>query len=214
MSETSGKPTAKESRSEDETKDPLLKKYESVLHCSENYNNLKMGFRPPVFRAKKFRLGDMMRNTDEDLVALKALATEEQKQDPLFNAFASRYPREQFARYVIDEARLTKEDIKKLIELNTVFKHRLRQFDWIPKAVTGVILTVALLLLREVPREIFDRYGWNYAAFKLGVLITTASTVFIFTAVILAWYIHSKALRQEYNDLEFLLSLCLIFADA
>jgi uncharacterized Tic20 family protein len=193
----------------------LLQKYEAILICNARYLALSRHFRTTTsyYQRKKFSLHDLMKNTEEDITHIKAVASEEQKIDPLFNVLISIYPREQFVRYLINEANLNNDDVKKLIELNTLMRNYVTKRDWLFKAISGAILGSTLLLLNQVPKEVFDYFGWNYVNFKITILIISVLVLLLFTSLTLFVYFTQRKLRSEYLALEYILSWCLIFTD-
>ena len=202
-------------------------KYAAVLDYSNNALALKENLferltsekilNPGNFKlSRPFSKANLLyeRNTDETRNIYYAIATEDQKRNPLFSILMTDFPTERLAYHMKEQLALEANDVENLIKIHKLTIKKLTVLNF--KAIFGALLVGAGLLLNSVPEAVIDYIGWwaDYATYQITVFIAML-VILSYCALVLfpLWYKYSKAKRQH-EFCETLLAYCEIIGDS
>ena len=125
-------------------------------------------------------VGHLETRSFEDGQSLNAMATESDKEDPLFTAVVSRYPIEMIAQQAIKELQLDRSRVDIIRTINDRKAPIIRSLK--PLKWFSVAIAAGTLIAQSVPKEVFEYLGLAqnaYGRYQLVVLVLTGTAFLI-----------------------------------
>jgi hypothetical protein len=106
---------------------------------------------------------------------------EGRKSDPLWPVVAQPYWVEHFAHAAWQTLQLNAADVEALIKLQALRTNAQSRRDRLrPRARLAGLFLAASLVASQVPKELFERLGWDYGAFRIAVFgVVAVSTLLL-----------------------------------
>lgn len=139
------------------------------------------------------------RQTDWTINKLNAIATEQEKANPLFDLAVSIYPQESLAVYL--ETLFPDTNFKAIASIYNLRKKPFIIFG--TKEKIGTIFGLGTLLIKSVPESILQAIGLCKDKFEFWTFIVTVTFVFYVAIMIgIGWLVIDKRLKDQQEFVE------------